>query len=111
MAAATPSGTPKRRGRPATSPEEREKQLQNMAYDLAEEQLRTGKASSQLMTLLIKGGGLRETLELERLRNENRLLNARIDGMQSAARLEETLEAALTAFTTYTGEPRNELED
>jgi hypothetical protein len=78
--------------------------LQNLAYDLAEKQLREGTASSQLTTQLIKGGGVREQLELERLQNENRLLNARIDGLESAVRLEGLMEEAIDAFRTYTGE-------
>jgi hypothetical protein len=110
MAAALPSGTPKKRGRPATTPEEREKQLQNKAFDLAEKQLDAGTASSQVISMLIKGGGVREQLELERLRNENRLLNARIEGMEAAIRLEESIEAALEAFKTYTGD-RSEVDD
>lgn len=101
----------KKRGRVPTTPEEREKRLQNMAYDLAEDQLASGKASSQLMTLLIKGGGIREQREMEKLENENRLLQARIEGLQSAVRLEESIEAALEAFRTYTGESLDEDPD
>lgn len=111
MAVADPSGNPKRRGRPATSPEEREKQLQSMAYDVAEEQLRVGKASSQLITLLIKGGGAQGALELEKLRNENRLLNARIDGLHAAEKLEASIEEALLAFKTYTGDFADDPDD
>src|SRR3982751_4294847 len=104
MAAVEPSGTPKRRRRPATTPEERAKQLQNMAYDLAEKQLEKGTASSQIISMLLRDGSNRAELENEKLRNENRLLNARIDGMQAAARMEASIEQALEAFRTYTGE-------
>ena len=92
------------RGRPATTPEEREKQLQNLAYDLAEKQLTDGTASSQIITALLKGGGSREQLELEKLRNENELLKARAEAMENAARIEITIEAALDAFRSYSGE-------
>jgi hypothetical protein len=98
----------RKRGRPATTPEEREKLLQNKAFDLAEKQLDSGNASSQIISMLIKGGGVREQLELERLRNENRLLNARIDGLESAVRLEGLMEEALNAFRSYTGESSEE---
>jgi hypothetical protein len=91
----------KKEGRPATTPEEREKQLQNLAYDLAEKQLRAGTASSQLTTQLLKGGGIREQLEMERLRNENRLLIARVEGMEAMTRIEDKIEAALEAFRSY----------
>lgn len=104
MVATNPSDPPKKRGRPATLPEEREKQLQNKAFDLAERQLDNGSASSQVISMLIKGGSVREQLELERLRNENRLLNARIESMESAVRMEASIEAALEAFKSYRGE-------
>ena len=103
MTDANPSGA-RKRGRVPSSPEEREKRLQNMAYDLAEDQLASGKASSQLMTLLIKGGGIREQKELEEKDAQIRLLNARIEGLESAVRLEASIEEALEAFKTYTGE-------
>lgn len=105
-----PSVTPKKRGRPATTPEEREKQLQNKAYDLAEKQLDAGTASSQVISMLIKGGGAREQLEMERLQNENRLLNARIEGLEAAVRIEEKIEAAMEAFSVYSPILPNELE-
>lgn len=94
----------KKRGRPATTPEERELQLQNLAYDVAEEQLRAGKASSQVITMLLKAGSGREQLEIDKLRSEKRLLEARIEGLESAARMEASIEEALQAFKTYTGE-------
>lgn len=101
----------RKRGRPATSPEEREKLLQNLAFDLAEEQLRSKTASSQLTTLLIKGGGVREQLEMERLRNDNRLLLAKIDALEAGERLEGLLENALAAFQNYTGETSKDFDD
>lgn len=104
MAAAAASGAPRKRGRPATTPEDREKQLQNKAFDLAEKQLDAGTASSQVISMLIKGGGVREQLERERLQNENRLLNAKIDAMEAAVGIEALLGEALEAFRTYTGD-------
>lgn len=113
MAATEESGVPKRRGRgrPATTPEERAKQLQNLAYDLAEKQLVAGTASSQVISMLLRDGTSRADLENEKLRNENRLLNARVDGMEAAARMEANIEKALEAFMTYTGEKPGEHDD
>lgn len=110
-AAAVPSGAPRRRGRPATTPEERELILQNKAFDLAEKQLDAGTASSQVITQLLKGGGVREQLELERLRKDNRLLEAKIDALQSAVRLEGLMEEALEAFRSYQGTSADEHDD
>ena len=112
MAAAASSGTPRKRGgRPATSPEDREKQLQNKAFDLAERQLDAGTASSQVISMLIKGGGVREQLELERLRKDNRLLEAKYEALQSAVRLEGLMEEALEAFRSYQGTSADEHDD
>ncbi len=104
MATRDSSETPRKRGRPATTPEEREKQLQNKAFDLAEKQLDAGTASSQVISMLLKGGGVREQMELEKIQTENRLLRARIDSLEAAARMEANIELALKAFMSYTGE-------
>lgn len=101
MAAKESSETPKRRGRAQSTPEEREKYLQNLAFDLAEEQLLKKTASSQVITQLMKGGGVREQLELKEKEAQIRLLNARIDGLESAVRMEASIEAALEAFKSY----------
>lgn len=111
MAARNSSDPPKKRGRPPTTPEEREKFLQSLAYDVAEEQLKSGNASSQLITLLIKGGGAQGALELENLRSNNRLLNARIEGLESAVRMEASIEAALEAFRSYAPSLQDEPDD
>ena len=111
MAAAETSGIPKKRGRPASTPEDREKQLQNKAFDLAEKQLDNGTASSQVISMLLKGGGVRAQMEREKIETENRLLRARIDGMEAAARMTASIEEALEAFRTYSGESTDEPED
>lgn len=95
------SAPSKKRGRAQSTPEEREKYLQNLAFDEAERQLLEHKASSQVITQLMKGGGVRESLELEEKRQQIRLLNARIEGMESAVRMEASIEAALEAFRSY----------
>lgn len=101
MAARNPSDPPKKRGRPPTTPDEQEKRLQHLAYEEAERLISSGKASSQVLTHFLKGGSAREQLEMERLRNDNRLLNARIEQMEAASRMEASIEAALEAFRSY----------
>ena len=51
----TTSGTPKKM-RPALTPEARENQMIALAVDLAEQQLRDGTASSQVITHYLKLG-------------------------------------------------------
>lgn len=90
---------------PATTPEARENQLIAAAVDLAERQIREGKASSQVITHYLKLGTTRERLEQERLRKENDLLQAKVESLASAARVEELYTNALSAMRTYTGHP------
>ena len=65
---------PSKSMRPAISPDAREKQLISLAIDLAEQQLKDGTASSQVITHFLKMGSEREKLERERLEEENKKL-------------------------------------
>lgn len=98
-----PETTQKRRP-PATTPEARENQLVSLAVDLAEQQLRDGTASSQVHSIYLKLGSTRERLEQERLRNENDLLRKKIEGLESAKKVEELYEAALSSMRSYAGQ-------
>lgn len=91
------------RRRPATTPEDREKQLGSYAYDLAEKQLLDGSASATVITHFLKAVSIREKAELERLRKENLLTEAKIAKESSGDRMEGLLERALAAFTEYSG--------
>ena len=105
------TAAPKQRT-PATTQEGRENQLINRAVDLAEKQLSEGTASSQSITHYLKLGSTRERLEQERLKQENLLLQAKIDAMASAKRIEELYETALNAMRAYAGqEPLGEDDD
>lgn len=93
-----------RSGRPtATTPEERENQLISAAVDLAEQQLRDGTASAQVVTHFLKLGSIRGKLEEERLRSENRLLETKREVMESEKRTADLVQDALTAMMRYTG--------
>jgi len=107
----TEPGPPSRRP-PATTPEGRENQLIASAVDLAEKQMREGTASSQIITHYLKLGSTREQLEQQRLAQENKLLQAKIDAMASVKRVEELYETALNAMRSYAGaEPLDLLDD
>jgi hypothetical protein len=90
-----------RRRRPATSPEQRELELTNVAYDLAEDQIRSGTASSQVITHFLKMGSTRERLEQERMRHEVELMEVRKEQIQGQARMEELFVDALNAMRGY----------
>jgi hypothetical protein len=98
--------------RPATTLESRENQLIAAAIDLAEEQIRARKASSQVITHFLKLATTREQLEKDRLRAENELLKAKVSALASAEKVEELYANALKAMRSYAGmrEPE-ELDD
>ena len=97
------SSTTKKTMRPALTPEARENQLISLAVDLAEQQLREGTASSQVITHYLKLGSTREKLERERLEEENKLLRAKTDAMKSAKKVEELYDEAIRAMRSYSG--------
>jgi hypothetical protein len=97
--------------RPATTLEGRENQLVALATDLAEKQLLDGTASAQVISHYLKLASTREQLEQERLRGENELLNAKIEAMASAKRVEELYESALNAMRVYAGQEAVEYDD
>jgi hypothetical protein len=92
-----------RRRRPATTPQARETLLIGLAYDVAENQLRSGSAPAQVVTHFLKLGTVREEIELEKLRKEQMLLDAKIDTIKSAAKVEELYAEAIKAMSRYQG--------
>jgi TRAP-type uncharacterized transport system substrate-binding protein len=94
----------RRNRRPATTDENRESQLVSLAIDLAEKQMIEGTASSQVITHFLKAGSTREKIEKDRLRREVELLEAKVEGMASAKKVEELYSEALNAMKTYTGQ-------
>lgn len=87
----------------ATSPEEREAQLADAAYDLAEEQIQNGTASSQVITHFLRMGSSRERLEQERMRHEVELMEVKKEQLEGQKRVEELFVNALDAFRGYSG--------
>ena len=99
----TSSKEPKRRIRPATTPEARENQMISLAEDLAEKQLLEGTASSQVITHYLKLGTMKARLELEREKKEIELITAKTENLQSAKHIEELYMEALNAMRSYGG--------
>ena len=89
--------------RPALTPEARENQLIYLATDLAEKQLREGTASSQVITHYLKLGSTKEKLEREKLAEENNLLRAKRENLQSQKNVEEKYIKAINAMKRYSG--------
>lgn len=103
MAKVTTSTSSVKRGRPAISPEARENQLISLAVDLAEQQLRDGTASSQVITHYLKLATVREKLERERLVEENKLLRAKSKAIENDEISKVRYEAVIKALRDYNG--------
>ena len=98
------------RMRPALTPEARENQMISLAVDLAEQQLREGTASSQVITHYLKLGSTKERLEKERLEEENKLLRAKTAALQSSERVEKLYADAINAMKRYSGQSDDDYE-
>lgn len=92
-----------RRRPPALTPEAKENQMIALAVDLAEQQLRDGSASSQVLTHYLKLATTREKLEQEKLARENELLRARSEQLASSQHIEKMYSEALEAMRSYQG--------
>ena len=99
-----------RKIRPALTPEARENQMIALAVDLVEQRLLDGTASSQETTHFLKLGSMKNRLEMEKLQEENRLLKARTEALQSAKRVEELYSEAIKAMRRYSGQGSDDNE-
>ena len=88
---------------PAADPEERENQMISLAVNLAEQQLREGTASSQVIVHYLKLASTRNKLEEEKIRYETAMLQAKKDALNKSGQLQELMDNALAAFRSYSG--------
>lgn len=88
---------------PAIDPEVREKQLIAKAIDLVEERLDNGTASSQEVTHFLRLGSTKNREELEKLRNENKLLAAKTEALKAQQNSNELFAKAMANFARYSG--------
>lgn len=91
------------RSRPALTPEARENQMISLAVDLAEQQLRDGTASSQVITHFLKLGSTKERVEREILERQKDLITAKTEQLQSTKKIEELYTNAMNAMRGYRG--------
>lgn len=89
--------------RPATNPTERENQLVSMAFDLVEQRIQEGSASSQELVHFLKLGSTRNALEMEKIHRENQLLEVKAQQIESSKQTEEMYTNALDALKSYRG--------
>ena len=96
--------------KPALTPEARENQLIYLATELAEQQLRDGTASSQVITHYLKLGSSKERIEKEILEKQKDLITAKTEALQSTKRVEELYKDAIAAMRRYSGHGGDEDE-
>lgn len=99
----SPASQTSHKGRPALTPEARENQMISLAVDLAEQQLRDGTASSQVITHFLKLGSTKAELEKERIKRENKLLEAKAKSIESSDEMKVLYENAIKAMRNYAG--------
>lgn len=97
--------------RPAITPEMRENQIISMAYDLAEQKIRDGTASSQVLSYFLKLGSLKEEQEKEKLQEEIKLLKAKTKNLESISTSESLYRDAMSAFRKYNGDDYEDEND
>lgn len=97
--------------RPALTPEAREGQLISLATDLVEQRLRDGTATSQEVVHFLRLGSMRERLEREKLENENIMLKAKTQALESQANMKEIYTEAINAMRRYSGNADDEDDD
>ena len=99
-----PDDQPQIKSPPVMSPEARENQLISLAIDLAEQQLRNGTASSQVITHYLKLGSSKEKLEKEILEEQKKLVVAKTSAIEAQERIDELYAGAFQAMRTYNGQ-------
>lgn len=80
------------------------------AIDLAEQQLRDGTASSQVITHYLKLGSTKERLEKENLARDIELKRAKTEAIQASKDVEKLFQEAINAMRSYSGN-RQGMED
>lgn len=89
--------------RPAMTPEAQENYMINLAMKLVEKRLREGTASSAETTHFLKLATMKADLEKEKLKEENKLLRAKTETLESAKDTKEAYENVIKAMAKYNG--------
>lgn len=89
------------RSAPGATAEARENELIALAYDLAEQRLLNGTATSQEVVHFLKMGSMRQREELEKLKKENELLVAKTEAIHSSTANESAYLEVIAALRSY----------
>lgn len=97
--------------RPALTPEARENQMIALAYDEAEYQILNHTASPGVIVHFLKLGTEKTKLEHEKLKNENLLLAAKTEAIESEKESQALYADVLRAIKVYSGADQSDGED
>lgn len=100
-----------RRFRPALNPDSRENQMISLAMDVAEQQMRDGTASPQLISHFLKLGSSENRIKMRKLQREIEFLEAKKESLESTQRIEEMYAEAMKAMKSYQGVDDEVVED
>jgi hypothetical protein len=75
-----------------------------LAIDVAEQQLRNGTATSQVIVHFLKLATQRDRLEREKIAHENELLQAKVAQIDAAQVMIDLYERAIKAMKRYSGQ-------
>ena len=100
-----PPDIPIKRNRRARSLEKREDQLIALAYDLVEQRIRNGTATSQETVEFLRRGSTKARLEKEIMQEQVKLTKAKTEAYESAKRIEALYNDAMEVFRSYQGTP------
>lgn len=100
-----------RKQAPAKSKEARQQQLENLAMNLAEEKLRDGTASSQIICHFLSLTTAKSELEQEKLKADTQLQKAKVEALDSQRKSEELYAKAIAAMKRYQGIQEGDYDD
>lgn len=95
-------------GHTARGTENRENQLINLAYNMAEKRLKDGTASAQEIVHFLKMGTAKAQLEKKKLEAETQLLESKKEAVDSAKQSAVAYQEAMDAFRAYSGQNNDE---
>lgn len=87
----------------AMSSEGRDAQMASLAYDLVEQRMRDGTATSQETCYFLKLNNPNAQLEKKRLEKQIELLEAKTEQIHAASRMDELYAEAIKSFKLYEG--------
>ena len=88
---------------PSISPEVDKRRIRSLAMTNLLNRLEDGTATSQMISLAMSISSEKEDMELEKLKNENALLVAKKEALESQKASEQAFNEALEAFKRYSG--------